>query len=89
MIPLINISLDIMCGICYLLKGIPIQNHRFTFDFFADYLRSDHIDKTIENLPLNEHVIRENLLLEDFDLREVRRICSRGPDKFECLLVDR
>lgn len=63
----------VMCGICYIRRGIRIKQHEFRFNFFEDYVSAEHLgeDRSWAELPLNEHVMRCDLLLREIELREV------------------
>ena len=72
-----------MCGICFILGGVPIHNHEFAFHFFSAYLASHHI-------PLPKHIIENKLILPpSFEPERVaNKMKQRGPDCLDAVHVD-
>jgi asparagine synthetase B (glutamine-hydrolysing) len=73
-----------MCGICFILGGLPISSHNFdSFPFFASYLHNS-------TASLSQHIVESKLLLpHGFEADKIReRLCERGPDHFETTAVD-
>lgn len=73
-----------MCGICLVLS-IPIDQHHFSFPFFAAYNPAPEE----ELLPLNQHIQHHKLQLPPPDLTAIRRaLALRGPNKMVTHQID-
>jgi hypothetical protein len=73
-----------MCGICLVLN-IPIEQHHFSFSFFAPYNPSPEE----EILPLNQHIQQHKLTLPQPVIADVMRsLAQRGPSKMAAHLID-
>lgn len=74
---------DCMCGICFILGGVPAHSHDFAFDFFSAYLANHPI-------PLSKHILENKLILPpSFEPEKIsKRIKQRGPDHLETTHID-
>lgn len=73
-----------MCGICFILGGVPISSHDFSsFNFFQSYLSKNTVG-------LNDHILENKLLLpHSFEPMKVKeKISRRGPDHFQVTAID-
>ena len=81
-----------MCGICFAIIGVKIQNNNIHFNPFSQYINSEFVSnlKTPvfeDNFDfIKDHIIKNNLFIEDFNLSDIKEAISRrGPTSYNIL----